>query len=104
MKVEEIISKTFSQVLADASIVHLGLMWNETPETLHGFELHRHSSKGIELRKNVVYWNPNGRSSMISCAIKSFKRHSQGKSLFMVELPLEVTQAITKQDRKCMCQ
>ena len=36
------------------------------------------------LRRNVVYWNPNGRSSMISCAIKSFKRHSQGMSLFMV--------------------
>ena len=35
-------------------------------------------------RRNVVYWNPNGRSSMISCAIKSFKRHSQGMSLFMV--------------------
>jgi len=34
--------------------------------------------------KNVVYWNPNGRSSIISCAIKSFKRHSQGMSLFMV--------------------
>ena len=37
-----------------------------------------------EKRRNVVYWNPNGRSSMISCAIKSFKRHSQGMSLFMV--------------------
>jgi len=36
------------------------------------------------VRRNVVYWNPNGRSSMISCAIKSFKRHSQGMSLFMV--------------------
>jgi len=35
-------------------------------------------------RRNVVYWNPNGRSSMISCAIKSFKRHSQGMSLYMV--------------------
>ena len=34
--------------------------------------------------RNVVYWNPNGRSNMISCAIKSFKRHSQGMSLFMV--------------------
>ena len=39
---------------------------------------------GSEKRRNVVYWNPNGRSSMISCAIKSFKRHSQGMSLFMV--------------------
>ena len=35
-------------------------------------------------RGNVVYWNPNGISSMISCAIKSFKRHSQGMSFFMV--------------------
>ena len=26
--------------------------------------------------RNVVYKNSNGRSSMISCAIKSFKRHS----------------------------
>jgi len=40
--------------------------------------------KEVEKRRNVVYWNPNGRSSMISCAIKSFKRHSQGMSLFVV--------------------
>jgi hypothetical protein len=71
--------------------------------TLHGFELHRPSSKGIELRKNVVYWNPNGRSSMISCAIKSLK-DTLRESLFSWLSYLEVTQAITKQDRKCMCQ
>ena len=35
----------------------------------------------VKTRRNVVYWNPNGRSSMISCAIKSFKRQSQGMSL-----------------------
>ena len=40
--------------------------------------------KSARLRRNVVYWNTNGRSSMISCAIKSFKRHSQGMSLLMV--------------------
>jgi len=40
--------------------------------------------RGMAQRRNVVYWNPNGRSSMISCAIKSFKRQSQGMSLFMV--------------------
>ena len=48
-----------------------------------GFDFLRDLSSGWQ-RRNVVYWNPNGRSSMISCAIKSFKRHSQGMSLFMV--------------------
>jgi len=39
---------------------------------------------GGSKRRNDVYWNPNGRSSMTSCTIKSFKRHSQGMSLFIV--------------------
>jgi len=58
--------------------------WNVVHKLHLHLHLRLHLCFGVARRKNVVYWNPNGRSSMISCAIKSFKRHSQGMSLFMV--------------------
>ena len=40
-----------------------------------------------EKRRNVIYWNPNGRSSMISCGLKRFLSIDFKRALFFVFFP-----------------